>query len=182
MLIDKIFIDEYKAIKERIENMPIEKCARKYENYINENASDKSVDDFEREYINRLRKFNEDFIISVYRQHYNGLTKDKLIEILLESQRYGLSCLVDDLYDFDYEYFFLNYFSPKETHELIKNHMLKVLEDLYEELTISRIELERKNLQSKIETNTEKIERLKQEIDELLKTNDRMLSKLENIN
>lgn len=134
MIIDKMFINESKPLKERVENLPMENCIDNYFNYL-----DSKSEGLEQKYINKLNNRAKAFIAKIELKAIKDKDIDEIKKMytdIIWNGYYGIcekpwSDVADD-YSCTY--------SCSDIYKDIKQEMTDALEELLTELNTSEKE------------------------------------------
>lgn len=134
MIIENIFRDKFQIIRNAIEQMPVENCLNNFTKYLLTERQGNQIDEFEKKYIELLREGGEEFVLGIYADYYNSLTKEELVKQLLNIEQNGRGCICDCVYDCEFVWLLSGIITEEKAHEYIKNYMLNVLDKLYNEM------------------------------------------------
>lgn len=179
MVIDKMFINDSKALKEKVANIPMENCIDNYFNYL-----DSSAEGLERKYITKLNDRAKAFVTKIELKAIEDKNIDEIKNIyvnLVWDGYYGLCekpwSDVADEYSYSH--------NCSDMYDDIKKEMTDALEELLTEMNtsekeknINRIKKEiewKQNSLESIDRDTEfrkaqlsdEIKRLKQELESI---------------
>ncbi|AIY85248.1 hypothetical protein U729_3214 (plasmid) [Clostridium baratii str. Sullivan] len=163
MKINEIFKDNYKEIKEAIENLPVLNCVNNYYKYIDSTGES----EFEKKFISTLSYYESTLYRKFIEKIYEDKSKDELISEIYELKYEGSCAACDNCFEIISEDF--SYLLDKEkAHKIIQSFMLEVLEKSYKEFNTnnnnkiaSELEHEIVDLKSQIESIEKKKEKLK---------------------
>lgn len=134
MVIDKMFINDSKILKERVANLPMENCIDNYFNYL-----DSSSEGLEQKYIRKLNDRAKAFIAKIELKAIKDKSIDEIKKIytdIIWDGYYGIceKSWSDVADDYSYTY------SCSDIYEDIKQEMSDALEELLIELNTSEKE------------------------------------------
>lgn len=173
--IETIMVKGYDKIRESIVEFNSENCIVNFGRYVCVDFEEISCD-LERRYVKELNENLEDLCLEIFIDKMKTLTKEELIDKIVNIQKYGTYSF-EERYDSDYIEFLKDNIEDEKAYDYIYRYMKKTLDDLIEKdketankLKIKNLKKEIENYSESIKSFTDKIKQKEQLLNELLES------------